>query len=107
MSQLIAAHDNSFWVVRPGPGERLPECAASATTLAELRERPCWRGATIIEAFGSDGRYLGDVEIPDGFRTYPSPALHGDRVVGVVEDEAGTIMVKRYRLVLPGGEGQE
>ncbi len=29
------------------------------------------------------------------------PAM-GDALVEVVEEEAGTIMVKRYRLVLPG-----
>ena len=30
--------------------------------------------------------------------------MEGKTVVAVAEDEAGTIMVKRYRLVLPGEE---
>ena len=51
---------------------------------------------------------LGDVEIPSIFynkrfqKFSPTPFLIGDMVLAAVEDEAGTIMVKRYRLVLPG-----
>ena len=46
--------------------------------------------------------YLGEVQVPDGFR----PALgtlfsRGDMMLAVIQDRAGTIMVKRYRLVLP------
>ena len=69
------------------------------------RERPCWRAAAIFDVFGRDGRYLGQVEPPAELRPAPSnPFVRGDRLYAVIEDEAGTIMVKRYRLVPPGEE---
>ncbi len=56
----------------------------------------------IVDAFDAEGRYLGEVEMRPGARPF---ALHlfidGRTVVARVEDDAGTIMVKRYRLVLP------
>jgi hypothetical protein len=70
---------------------------------AEARDAPCWTDTTLLDVFDVEGRYLGPVEVPVGMRSSPA-VLHvrGNQVVGVVEDEAGTIMVKRYRLVLPG-----
>ena len=46
-------------------------------------------------------RYLGKVEGLQLTNT-PPPVYLGDVVIVPIEDEAGTIMVKRYRLVLPG-----
>ncbi len=44
--------------------------------------------------------------MPEGFRLDPRPWIDGETVIARAEDEAGTIMVKRYRLVLPGEEGR-
>ena len=48
------------------------------------------------------GAYLGEVHVPPGVRP---GGLHmfvdGRLVVAVVEGPDGTIMVKRYRLVIP------
>lgn len=58
----------------------------------------------MLDVFGPDGRFLGDVDVPLGFsvsglrRSY----IDGDMILREIQDEAGTIMVKRYRLVLPG-----
>ena len=52
------------------------------------------------------GQFLGDLEVPDGFRWFPRPYITDDTVFAQFQDEAGTIMVKRYRLVLPG-EGEQ
>ena len=53
--------------------------------------------------FGPDGRYLGDVDDPEGVDVLLThPFIDGRRVIAVYQDDAGTIMVKRYRLVLPG-----
>ena len=50
----------------------------------------------------SAGRYLGGVE---GARyIFSNPFISGDTGVTLAQDKAGTIMVKRYRLVLPGEE---
>jgi hypothetical protein len=67
---------------------------------------PCWQQQYEYDVFGQDGRYLGPLEMPPELRGAPLHKAHirDDVLITVVQDEAGTIMVKRYRLVLPGGE---
>ncbi len=102
---LVPTHSGSIWVNREGPGERLVDCAEDpieAGTRAATAA-PCWRSRVMIDVFDAEGRYMGDVEVPPGFRAWAAYLnVRGNQVVSVVEDEAGTIMVKRYRLVLPG-----
>jgi hypothetical protein len=114
---LIPSGSGEIWVVRSGPGERVEGCSldreSDAPSRLERDYNPCWPSGFIVDAFGADGRYLGEVEIPEGFhlsagqaRPY-QPNLYNlfvaeDIVLLVVEDDAGTIMVKCYRLVLPG-----
>ena len=53
----------------------------------------------VLDAFGGDGRFLGTVSLDH----YPGNAfIDGETIAMAVTDDAGTIMVKRYRLVLPG-----
>jgi hypothetical protein len=52
-----------------------------------------------FDVFDNGGRFLGSVEDLPHFN---SPFMSGDTVVALAQDEAGTVMVKRYRLVLPG-----
>ena len=53
--------------------------------------------------FDEEGRFLGGAAIPDGVQTFPRPFMHGDTLLGVFMDDLGTLMVKRYRIVLPAG----
>ncbi len=101
---FIMPVSGEIWVWRPGPSRSLPDCIEEpAEDPRGARSQPCWRSETILDVFGRDGRYLGQVEPPAGLRPAPSnPYVRGDRLYAVIEDEAGTIMVKRYRLVLPG-----
>ena len=77
-----------------------------------MGEAPCWRDRTILDAFDPEGRYLGEIDIPEIFYNKrfavqmfnPQPFVREEMVLAAVEDEAGTIIVKRYRLVLPGEE---
>ena len=46
----------------------------------------------------------GRIRLPEGTRVDVPPFADGDTMITVVEDTAGAIMVKRYRLVLPGEE---
>jgi hypothetical protein len=104
-SRFVTSHDGLIWVIRPGPGEQGEDCAPFGAGVLEMRLRPCWRDARLVDVFEIDGgRYLGEVQIPDGLVLNPEPYIEGGQLVGVIEDEAGTIMVKRYRLVLPGGQ---
>ena len=101
---LIAAASGQFWVARSGPSLRVDDCLEDPSEDPVLAlSKPCWPSEEILDAFGGDGRYSGKVEIPRGL--HPSPQnvfVRDDLVLAVIEDEAGTIMVKRYRLVLPG-----
>jgi len=102
--RFLADRSGRLWMLRAGEGERLPECNDGARTSSEFRQAPCWRDPMLVEVFGADGRYLGRASVPEEMRWSPAPYIRGDTVVAVAEDEAGTIMVKRYRLVLPGEE---
>ncbi len=102
---MLPSLSGELWLTRWGP-DPSADCALAPEELALewLRnplERPqCLLGGIIVDVFDSTGRYLGDVE---GFFPYPSkPFISGDTVVALAQDEAGTIMVKRYRLLLPG-----
>ena len=66
-------------------------------------ERPCWDNDNIVDVFGADGRYLGEVDLPDDVNPDASRFSVDDRrIVTLVEDANGVARVKRYRLVLPG-----
>ncbi len=103
-SELIPAASGEVWVVRAGPSRRLANCVEDPMDdFRRASQSPCWRAEVILDVFGPDGRYRGDVEIPEGMRpSLRSLFARGDAVFAVTEDDAGTIMVKRYRLVLPG-----
>jgi len=104
--RFIAARTGEIWVSRPGPNRRLQDCADPSGGLEELMSRgPCWERTRTYEVFGPDGRFLGPVDLPDELRRLDQiapPWIAGDRFIAAFSDEAGTIMVKRYRLVLPG-----
>ena len=60
----------------------------------------CWRDVAGLDVFEAEsGRFLGQIEPP---YTLSHPVFLDDAILTVHEDDAGTIMVKRYRPVLPG-----
>ncbi len=97
-----------IWVGRLAPAEIIPGCETGASVNLELATvsltgvrmpGACFTMSFIIDVFGADGRYLGPV---DWALAHPYAYIRGDMLITPAEDEAGTIMVKRYRLVLPG-----
>jgi len=104
-STFVPTPSGDVWVSREGPGERVSGCTEDPIEagIEAASEAPCWRGRPIIDVFDSEGKFLGEVAAPSGMRAYPSTLrIRGDQVVGAFENEAGTIMVKRWRLVPPG-----
>ena len=100
--RFLPDRSERLWVLRSGEGERLQGCDERASASSDFRASPCWRDPTVVEVFGPNGRYLGRVDVPQEMRWSPPPYIRDDDVVATAEDDAGTIMVKRYRLVLPG-----
>jgi hypothetical protein len=100
------AASGEIWLMRHGP---LPPgtCTLEPEQVVEARDPGdylrCMYGEIIWDVFDRDGRYLGNVE---GLPVVSRPFINGDTVVAVALDDAGTVMVKRYRLVLPGEEGR-
>jgi hypothetical protein len=102
--RFIATTTGEVWVHRLGRAVAVRDC-----TLAPIRRmgldrvpRPCHRSPQIVDVFDLSGRYLGEVDIPDGFLlTTPWPFIRGDTVIGLVIDDSDLRMVKRFRLVRP------
>jgi len=97
---FVPAVSGEVWVVRSGPGHEGTNCDADIPT----RDAPesCWKDERIIEVFAAEGRFLGALEVPEELRLEPRPYIDGPTVVGLAQDDAGTFMVKRYRLIPPG-----
>ncbi len=106
---LGPALSGEIWVLREGPSVRVADCVKDPVEAGyrDAVENPCWESRWILDVFGADGRYLGEVEQPSGMTSVVGMEafVDGRMVVARAEDEAGTVMVKRYRLVLPGEDG--
>ena len=83
-------------------GERLDGCDPDPEEFDGYVTRPCWRQPYGLDAFGADGRFLGSFELPAEIRIDIEPYIRDHLMLALAEDTAGAIMVKRYRLVLPG-----
>ena len=100
--QFVPSVSGEVWLLRQGGGglgvcDLEPEDAGTSGFDQDLIA--CLYPNLFFDAFDRDGRYLGGVE---GLQlTNSLPFLSGDTVIAPVQDDAGTIMVKRYRLVLP------
>ena len=102
---LLPDRSGRVWVRRLGPSTYYGDCSeapGSAPRPDDQEPTPCWRAAVIYDVFGADGRYLGGVDFPRGYPPVGDAFIRDDLFLLRGEDEAGTIMVKRYRLVLPG-----
>ena len=61
----------------------------------------CTDGTNVADLFDNDGAYLGSFEMPEGGTLGWGSYVDGDDIWMSVQDDMGTIMVKRYRLVAP------
>ena len=102
----MPSHSGEVWVVREGASEPIKGCDPDerfeVPMLRTTRLRRCFRNKSILDAFDADGRYLGEIEGPRPHPTYSF--IRDDMVLMPGQDAAGTVVVRRYRLVLPGEE---
>ena len=88
---LLASEEGNIWVTLSRPAQRRKGSSADA---AEE-----WVEEVAFDVYQPDGRYLGVVRAPDGFRVEPAPVLRGDTAWAVAEDGDGVQYVKRYEIV--------
>ncbi len=98
---FMADSDGRVWVLRKGPGIQVEGADPDPEDRAEFRTNPRWLESWFVDVFDPDGRFLGEVNLPAGFETYPEPFIRGDTVIARSTAEDGVPRVKRYRLVLP------
>jgi hypothetical protein len=98
---FLPSATGEVWLMRQGEGSGDCNLAPEEAMEAGFDQAviSCLYPNLFFDVFGRDGRYLGDVE---GLQLNVTlPFISGDTVIAPVEDDSGTIMVKRYRLVLP------
>lgn len=111
---LYAGRDGRTWVLTHRPGERRNQPSAAEPPISErpsmeeaqtiFDTRPEFEEPLVFDVFDRDGRYLGEVEAPDGFSLTPRPVFGAEHVWAVVLDELDVPFVVRYRIVLPEPE---
>jgi len=89
-----------IWVSRALGTATVAECDIDPLLVEGRSAVACWRDLPGLDVFEEDtGRFLGQISLDEPLR---HPVFFEDAILTVSEDGAGTIMVKRYRLVLPG-----
>lgn len=104
-TSLNVSRSGEIWVGRVKGSRRIPDCSEDPLTdyAGELSIERCFESVYTIDVFGADGRFLGEVDIPEDMSPY-GLYIDGDTVIsGFNEDELGVVRVKTFRLERPGG----
>lgn len=98
---VVPDRSERLWVLREGEGHRVEDWI-EPDTWREWEGYPEWVAERWFEVFEEEtGRYLGRVDVPEGFVAEPAPVIEGDTFICLTEDDAGRPIVRRYRLVVP------
>ena len=101
------AASGEIWVTRPTNAHRVAGCHEDLSDVDAARENPCWVPAFGVDVFGADGRYLGEVEMPDDIAPF-AQWMHVDGEMLVARSlQNGVFRVKRFRIVLPNRAEEE
>lgn len=77
------------------------ECQDPSLSRDDIAAMDCAQGVQMADLFDADGGFLGSFEVPEGAQLTWGPWFEGDTLWMSVQDDLGTITVKRYRLVSP------
>ena len=94
---LLVSEEGRIWVQVSTPSERrIGEAERRAEE--QRTERPVnpFRAPVVFDVFEPTGEYLGRVEAPDGFRSYPLPVIRDRTVWAVVTDELDVPRLHRF-----------
>jgi len=98
---LIAARDGRILVTPSAVIEVASECLDPDLSREDIGGMDCTEGTRYADVFDGDGAFLGSFEIPEGASLSWGAYIDGDTIWTSVQDDLGTVMVKRYRLVVP------
>jgi hypothetical protein len=107
-SNFVIDAGGRLWVKRPGQGrthvDREPDPSRNPI---DSFLNPYWSDTIVMDIFDFEGRYLGEVEVPEGFRLgidVAEPHIRDEMVVACVDAPGGYPTVVRYRLQIDDRE---
>lgn len=98
-SGIYAGEDGTVWVRVSTAAVKRTDPDYDPTEPEAIADE--WREPWLFDVFDEQGRYLGAVRAPDGFRTYPRPIFTRDLVLGTMRDEYDVQSVVRFRVEHP------
>lgn len=98
ITALLVGRDGRIWAQVAAPAEVIPEEERTPQVDPDRPPPPRFRTPVVYEVFEPDGRYVGRVEAPRGFSTYPRPLLARDHVWAVMRDELDVNYVVRFSI---------
>jgi hypothetical protein len=95
-SGILTGSDGRIWVRRDGPAYETedPDYDPEDPWDTEIR----WRSEQLLDAFGTEGRFLGTVAAPRDMDWRITPVLAGDTLWAVTRDDLGVQRVRKYVL---------
>lgn len=100
-SAIVPDRSGRLWVLREGDGRRV-EGWTEPEGWREWERNPEWVEERWFEVFDeATGRYLGRVDVSEGFVAEPEPVIDGETFICLTEDSVGRPIVRRYRLAFP------
>jgi hypothetical protein len=101
-TDILVAQDGRVWVQLSVPGEPIPEDERDDPIGPDGQRRVVreWRQPVAFDVFEPDGRYVGMVRAPYGFRTNPQPVIRGDTVWAIMTDDLGVQQLARFTVRL-------
>jgi hypothetical protein len=99
---IFTSREGNVWVQVSQPGRPIMTDAEARQEEQRSGRRPLrYRESVAFDVFSQDGRYLGDVDVPESFRMDPEPIVQGDHVWAVTRDELDVATVVRFRVIYP------
>ena len=97
--EVYAGDDGRIWVRVSTPGFKDSTATREEGVGSRTWSVPTWQEAVAFDVFDAEGQYLGAVDAPAGFQSWPEPVFRGDTVWAAVEDEDGVKYIQRLELV--------
>lgn len=96
---ISVGEDGRIWVMVSQPStEILTEAEAQVEFERTQRMPERFRERVAYDVFEPDGTFLGRVETPEGFSSFPEPIFRGDYVWATLRDENEVTYIVRFRI---------